>query len=190
MVVTYKQFSSIRKLENVIPQSKAHEFTPFNVKIGGFVEVISSKGEKLLCLVEDIYTYSYKKEEWFEFKLYCVHNDQTYFLEFEDDDQIEYFLSEEPIPDRKVPVSVGDIKYMADEEEGKFTYNNKTFYYEDDYKFKFKRASNPEKKEKAYVYEFEADDGTSFVMEDWGNGEYMYFLSERPQKVVVVSTGD
>jgi hypothetical protein len=98
-------------------------------------------------------------------------------------------LSEESIPERRSPVSAEKIKDLV-EEESSFSYKGKTFYYEDDYKFTFKRESKPDKKEKAYVYEFEADDGTSFVMEDWGNEEYMFFLSEQPQEVVVVSTGD
>jgi len=138
---------------------------------------------------EDIYTYKYKKETWNEFKLINVLTGEVAFLEFEKDDVIEYYFSGAPLKRNQWPVSPEEVEEMADEEEGEIYFGGKTFYYEDDYKVKFSRASNPEKEEKAYMYEFETDNGESLTYEKWDKNDFEVYFSKPIDRVEIVCLG-
>jgi len=168
----HKMFDTLRGLMNPIPVGDRYKADPFAVVIGGYVSI---KGH--LCKVEDIYTYSYKKEKWNEFKLYDIVEDKTIFLEFEMDDTLSFSLSEDKLPTRRMPVTYSEIEYMVDAEKGSFEFEGNTFYYEDDYFAKFRRMSDPDKKEKVAIYEFESEDGECFTVERWNEDDFEAFHS-------------
>jgi len=144
MQVSNKQFDIIRKIKNVIPETKRHNYDVFDIKV---------------------------------------------VLEFEKDDVIEYYFSGAPLKRNQWPVSPEEVEEMADEEEGEIYFGGKTFYYEDDYKVKFSRASNPEKEEKAYMYEFETDNGESLTYEKWDKNDFEVYFSKPIDRVEIVCLG-
>lgn len=116
--------------------------------------------------VDDLYCNSYKKENWNELQLFNLKTGETRYMEVSKDDRVELCLTEKTLKMSSLPVRILDIEDMAEEEEGEFTFNGKTFYYEDDYEFNFRRNGS-DKSEKVYLYEFESEDETYLSIEDW-----------------------
>jgi hypothetical protein len=189
---TNQQFKILRQLKNVIPENERHNFSITDIKIGGFLR-IKFYGKDSLFYVEDIYTYKYKKEKWYELKLFNVLTGETSFLEYEIDDTIEYYFTEKSLKKREWPASLSEIQDMAEEEDGSIYFNGVEYWYEDDYKAKFTRASS-DKEEKVYIYEFEPDNeedgGISFELWDDGDGEAFFYKKLDPTIIEVVSTGN
>jgi len=177
-----KDFNSLRKLNNIIPVKERSKFTVFDIKVGGAVLV-----DQILYLVEDIYTYTYKKESWYEFKLKNVKTGEIAFLEFEEEDYIEYSFSKDALKRKDWPISVSEIEELVEHEEG-FTFNGQSFFYEDDYKATFQRSSKSDK-EKVYLYEFESDNGDYLTFERWSDNDFEAYFSTSPNEVSVVSLG-
>lgn len=122
--------------------------------------------DQMTFFVDDVYHNSYKKESWKELQLFNLLTGETRYLEVSKDDRIELCLTEKTLKMSVLPVRILDIEDMAEEEEGEFNFNGKTFYYEDDYEFNFQREGS-DKSEKVYLYEFESEDETYLSVEDW-----------------------
>lgn len=183
-MISNKQFEVVRSISKVIPEADRHKYDVFDVNIGGVIKLGS-----FFYFVEDIYTYRYKKETWNEFKLFNIQTGEVAFLEFEKDDVIEYYFSGKPLKRSQWPASPEEVEEMADEEDGEIWLGGKAFYYNDDYKVKFSRLSDPDKEEKAYIIEFEAYNGDSIVYERWGKNDYEVFFSNKIENVEIVSLG-
>ena len=90
------------------------------------------------------------------------------------------------------PISLEEVEDIVDMEEGSFVFNGIEFWYEDDYKAKFKRMSS-EKEEKVYIIEFEAeneeDGGISFEIWEDGDSECFYYKKIDNANIEILSLG-
>lgn len=151
-------------------------FSLKDLKIGSFLRI---SGETFL--IEDNYIYSYKSDSWKEFQLINLRTGELRYLEIEEDDVITACITTSKIERRNFPISMDDVEEISENEDGYVKINGETFYYEDDYKIKFKREGR-EKTEEAYLYEFETESGKYLTIEEWNEGddEYSYeiFISQ------------
>lgn len=162
-----KLFSILREMGDLIPTEARAKLNIKNLKEGSFLKL---KGE--LFKVKAIFTYSAGKEKWYEYELFSISTGKTTYIEYEEDDKIDMYVTIDSFNIRDLPVSIDDIEYMADEEDGSFKFKGETFFYEDDYKASFSRNGESEK---VYLYEFSNEKENTFVtIEEWGSDQEGY----------------
>lgn len=163
MVKNYtKSFSALREMRDLLPKEERSKLNIKNIKEGSFVKLNGN-----LCLVKAIFTYSAGNEKWYEYELFAINSGKTIYIEYEEDDRIEMYLTIDSFNMRDLPVSSDDIEDMADEEDGSFNFKGTTFFYEDDYKATFSRNNESEK---VYLYEFSNEKEDTFLtIEEWGS---------------------
>lgn len=181
---TQKSFSELRTMGSLVPKQERFKKTIKDLKEGSFIKVNS-----LLCKVVAVFNYKSGGDEWFEYELFEIKTGRTFYIEYEEDDHVDMYITTKTIKQRDFPVSMDAIEDMSDEEEGSVIVDGMTFYYEDDYKATFSRNG---KSEKLYMYEFENENGTKFLsIEEWGNDqdgyEYQIFISEKLDMIEVLS---
>ena len=174
-----KEFDLVRSLVNPISANKRYKHTIKELKEGDFFTL-----DRLTYCVEEIYTYEERSKKgkvtwsWQEMKVFCIEKGESYYLEYEEDDKLEVYFSDEKIKLRELGVKIEIIKEYADEEEGYITYRGKKYIYEDDYKAYFIKKG--EEGILCKFYEFESEDGESLAVEEWpdeSGTDYEVYLS-------------
>jgi len=187
-----RQFDAIRQLdpENLIPKEERWKHNIKVVKQTGFI----CYGGKTYH-VKEVGSYQEFDEKyikasgrpWFELKLFCIDTGETVNLEWEEDDEIEVSMTLKELKfsdlrdDEGKAIDEDDLDQIADEEDGIF-FGGKKFEYKDDYAAKYYRNGVMERGDQVYMYEFEAQDGTSLAVEEWQSGgkeEYKLYLSSQ-----------
>jgi len=183
--MNYSQaFKSLRELNTPIIQKERFNYNIKSLKQGSFVKI---KGE--LFQVKNVFTYKEGKEQWFEYELFSISTGLITYIEYEEDDKIDMYITSETFNVRELPVSMDDVEDMADEESGKIELRMNTFYYEDDYQATFIKG---DVKDTVYLYEFSNESEDTFLtIEEWGNKtdgyEYQCFISKKLEEIEVVS---
>lgn len=138
-------------------------------------------------------------EPWTEFALIEIETGETCYVEWEQDDVLDIYLTRRQIRFRDLADESGaaideDDLDPATESEDSFFLDGREFAYEDDYAAIYSRGG---KDEPVYFYEFRADDGTVLTVEEWigrpasDNADYQIWLSERlePDAVEIIALG-
>ncbi len=188
------RFELIRKLKNPIPKENRHKYSIKDIKKNGFIKI-----DDKLYHVLPYGKFFDKKDEWFELKITCIDTGKSTYLEWEEDDELEIFLSIKELDfsdlkdDENEEIDEDDLNQITQEEDDIF-FNGKKFEYEDDYKASYLRARD-NKKFHIYLYEFEAKNGQNITIENWSNNDerpdYEIWLSkEIPSKSIeIISLG-
>jgi hypothetical protein len=175
-----KRFDELRTLVPV-DRDQRHKLKLTDLKKGSFIMFNGS-----VCKVVDEYTYRYKKEKWGELQLMSVDDEKIFYLEIEEDDVVEVFLTDKEIKLRDINISKSDIDDIVDEEEA-IKYNGVKYWYEDDYKVGFSRVGDTDE-ENCYLYEFESENDEYLTIEKWDNS-YEVFISRQidPKAIEIIS---
>lgn len=203
-----EQFAAIRTLGVTIPKKERFRFTVKDLAEGAFCRF-----EGKTYLVREASRYEEKakgkvKWTWYEFKLFCLETGETVYIEWEEDDRVEVYVTtgEYKLSDLTTTaggsITADDIEAISDKERGSVVFNSKslsftdgtTFSYDDDCGAEyFRNASSPA--EKVYLYDFEAKDGTCLTVEEWGSEaegyEYLVYLSRElnPDEIEIIYMG-
>jgi hypothetical protein len=169
-----KRFDELRSMKPV-SQDERYKLKVTDLQEGSFIK-LNNKTYK----VTDEFVYRYKKDRWTELQLMCVEDESIIYIEIEVDDEVEIYLTETELKLREIGVSKSDLEELVDE-EGSIKYGGIKYWYEDDYKVKFSRASDEDNTEDVYIYEFESDNDEYLTIEEW-DGSYEVFLSTELNK--------
>ncbi len=183
-----ERFNLIRKLKNPIPKEERYKYSIKDVGKDGFLKI---KGKTYSVL--PFGKFYDKSDEWFELKLTCIETGEETFLEWEEDDGLEIFLTIKELDfmhlkdEENKPIDEDDLDQITDDEDDIF-YDGKLFSYEDDYKANYLRTRDG-KNFKVYLYEFEAKDGSCITMENWSGNEdradFEIWLSSKISKTAI-----
>jgi len=110
-----------------------------------------------------------------EFRCLDLISGATAYFEWEEDDALLVYASERKLSftdladDAGKAVDEDDLEQIVDEEDSLFL-DGRQFHYDDDWAAMYTRSGR-QAGEKAYVYEFEADDGACLTIEEWNEGK-------------------
>jgi hypothetical protein len=195
-----EQFAATRQLSATIPLKDRYRFTIKDLTEGGFCRF-----EGLTYIVKEASRYEEKvkgkvKWTWYEYKLFCLETGETVYIEWEEDDRIEVFVTtgEYKLTDVfsaiGVPISADDIEAISEKGKGAILLKGTTFAYDDDCAAVYFRNSTAEG-EKVYLYDFESKEGICLTVEEWGSAsegyEYLVYLSKKlnPDEIEIIYTG-
>lgn len=134
------------------------------------------KYKNLLYLVESISIYTDNSGfTWKEFECYCIQEDTTIYIEVEEDDEIEVFITLKEISMSQLNKNEDQIEAISENESGTVMFENVAYEYEDDYKATW---SKNDESYKVYFYDFVNKNNNSLFLtvEEWNvaKNEYEY----------------
>ena len=191
-----RQFDAVRSMPEPIPARERYRYGIEQVGLGSYFRI----GGELQKVVSTSH-YEEKGSRWQELELFGLESGTQTYVEWEKDDEIEISLNGVELTLAAIGVTADEVEEMSDEEEGKISYDGRTYHYDDDYGATYHRdgtaggeGKGAGKGEKVYFYDFETSD-ECFVLtvEEWGDEasgyEYQVFLSEyiEPDAVEVLS---
>lgn len=166
-----------RKLEaaELIPEDQRFQYSPLDLRLGGFVRF-----EDRVWRVEERSSYQwasedyseYFEEPWYELKLVAVEDGEVLWLELEEDDRLQAWLTRggsrdlQQVRAQGTPLTPDRLETVL-WEEYPVSLDGQTFEYSDDYPAVFRRDTEEGKKERAYIYEYEGSDGQALTIEEW-----------------------
>ena len=202
-----KQFEQIRKIDptKIIPVQNRHQYAVTDLGQNSAFEL-----DGKTYLVAGIGTYretddTYKKEtgdSWQELKCYCLDDGTVHGLEIEADDgeiAIHFTLSEVKYnaltydDGKSIAKDSDDLDEIADQDED-VVFNGKTYEYDDDYAACY-YPQGDDKAQRAYFYEFLAEDDESLTIEVWvgatGKEDFEVYVSKSidPHSLEILSLG-
>lgn len=163
-----------------------------NVGKGGVIH-LRGIGENLEDYdVKILSKHIYREGESTWYELEGDTGDGKVWISYEEDDDLEITIKIKELKMREIGVKVDDLWEMDDEEEGKITYNNDKYYYEDSSEAVFYRFGSDDNAEKFYYWEFETDNSDKFIsVEKWGNDfEVTFSVPVRSSQITVYSLND
>lgn len=195
------QFASIRLLGATIPKKDRFRFTVKNLAEGSFCRF-----EGRTYLVKEASHYEEKvkgkvKWTWYEYKLFCLETGETVYIEWEEDDRIEVYVTtgeykiSDLLTDTGAPIDADGIEAISDKERGAIQLNGVLYSYDDDCGADYFRNASSSA-EKVYLYDFESKNGTCLTVEEWGSEaggyEYLVYLSKKlnPDEIEIIFTGN
>lgn len=178
------RLAAIRSMPAPIPASERYKHTIETVEAGGFFRL-----EGLTYRVQGRHAYrdgdGPNASEWWELELLCLQNGETAYLEWEKDDRIEASMSLKTLSWKDLrdedgeKVDEDDLEKIVEEEDS-LVYQKTTFEYDDDSQARFFRDGEEGEGEPVWIVDFEAKDGTTLTIEEWGGedgGDWEYDLS-------------
>ena len=182
-----RQFDAVRGMPEPIPPRERYRHGIQDLATGSYLRC---KGQ--LYQVVGISEYREKNEKWAELECFSLTSGETTTFEWEQDDEIEISINGPGMSLAEVGVSADQVEEMSDEEEGKISFDGRTYHYDDDYGATYFRGGSSEG-EKVYFYDFETkDEKFCLSVEEWGDEsagyEYKAFVSEylEPDAIEVV----
>jgi hypothetical protein len=185
-----RQFDAVRTMPEPIPVRERYRLGIEDLTVGSHLRC----GGQLYHVVA-IGQYKEKSEAWPELECFSLTSGETTYIEWEKDDEIEISVNGPELSLSDIGVTADQVEAMSEEEEGKITFEGRTFHYDDDYGATYHRdADSPG--DKVYFYDFETkDEKFCLTVEEWGDAnegyEYVAFVSEyvEPDAIEVVSLG-
>ncbi len=175
-----QRLDAIRTLTRAsrVPFGDRFKYAIKDVQSGGFVRLHDDVCQVMVSGRYDEWDENYKKKKEYashELRLLNMRTGQTVLMEWDEEDQtISACTSIQKLKWAELADEAGEVVDEDDLEEmgsgDGLKYIGKTFWYEDDWAAKYTQ-SGKSKSEKAWVYEFEADDGEMITIEEWGGGE-------------------
>ncbi len=199
-----KQLAHIRSVDpgTIIPAANRYQYDIKALGRGGTFRL-----ENRTYLVLESGTYKemddkfQKTFDWngHELRAVCLETGVLHHLDWEEDDEIEVSLTTKAIRFSELRYDDGepvardsdDLDEIA-QKKWEVVHRGKTYDYEDDYAAGYDKGGGG-KGEKAYFYEFEAEDGEQLSIEVWvqdnGRGEFQVFLSRpvSPDDIEVIA---
>ena len=182
-----RQFDGVRAMPEPIPLRERYRNGIEDVREGGYLRCAGQ-----LYRVVSISQYREKNESWSELEVFSLTTGDSTYLEWEKDDQVEISLSGPELSLSDLGVTSDQVEAMSNEEEGRISFDGRSYHYDDDYGATYFRSSGAEG-EPVYCYDFESkDEKYSLTVEEWGSEnegyEYSAFVSEyiEPEAVEVL----
>jgi hypothetical protein len=187
------RLDTIRQL-NVLPESKASKLSVKDLVQGSFLAM----GEDVFK-VESVSRYLDVKWSSFaprkndyvitELELFSVNSGDKVYLEWEEDDELEIFLTTDLVKLREISVSgktltTSLLEDIAEEEEGVVSVNGVSYEYseEDTWAGRFSKSGDLKDGTPMRAYEFESNDGKSLTIETWHED-----ADEKPDREAFIS---
>lgn len=133
-----------------------------------------------------------ENSEWYE--LEGDNGERKVWITLEHDDELEITIATRKLKLRDLPISRNDLDDMDEQGAGEFTFEGKTYYYENSNEASYFRGgdTSAENEEFFYYWEFETSDEDEFLtIEEWENGTTEVTISYpiRESQLKVYSTG-
>ena len=161
-----------------IPPAERFNHAIKDIAPGGFVRLRDDVCHVMAGGRYDEWNESYGKKLGYtshEYRLLNLSSGQTVLLEWDEEDgvvsasiSLNKLKWSELADEAGEAIDEDDLEEM-DSGDG-IKYNGKVFWYDDDWAAKYVPAGK-RNGEKAWIYEFEADDGDMLTIEEWGGGE-------------------
>ena len=171
-----KQLSKLRSLP--IDRSDFSLTQVTDLKKGSFF-----KYQNLLYLIESVSTYTDNSDfVWKEFECYCIQTDTVIYVEVEEDDEIEVFVTLKEISMNQLNKNEDQIEAISENESGSVIFEGVKYEYDDDYKATWNKN---DESYKVYFYDFvdKVDNSFCLTVEEWNiaKNEYEYkaYLSKQ-----------
>ena len=161
-----------------IPNADRFKYSVKDMQPGGFVRV---NGD--ICQVKsggryDEWDENYKKKQAYssqEYRLLNMRTGKQMLFEWDEEDHVvSAAISEKKLAWSELTDEAGEEMDEDDLEEigsgDGIKYNGKVFWYDDDWAAKYVSAGK-RFGEKAWIYEFRAENGEMITIEEWGGGE-------------------
>jgi hypothetical protein len=185
-----------------VPAGQRFKYTIKDLRPGGFVRLHDDVCHVMAGGRYDEWDESYAKKQAYtshEYRLKNMRTAQIVLLEWEEEDQVlRASASAKKLKWSELADEAGEAIDEDDLEEmgsgDGIKYRGKTFWYDDDWAAKY-TAAGKKKGEKAWIYEFEADDGEMLTIEEWGGGEkaddyeIWHCLAVDPNAIEIIATG-
>lgn len=173
-----KRREVISTMRNLIPKDERSAYSIKNLQKGSFLSI----GRKSY-LVESVGTYTEVKWKNFaakksqyvvtELELFCVTTGETIYIEWEEDDTVEAYITTSVLSIRDVKldgssVKRSDVEYIANEEEGVLSVSGKgSFWYDDDSSYAALYNSEKYTDIPVRMYEFSGEHDDQLTVEFW-----------------------
>jgi hypothetical protein len=172
-----RQFDAVRTMPEPIPPRERYQHGIEDVREGGYLRCAGQ-----LYQVVGISEYRERGESWSELEVFSLTSGGTTYLEWEKDDEVEISLNGPELSLSEIGVSADQVEAMSEEEEGRISFDGRSYHYDDDYGATYFRGDAAEG-EKVYFYDFETkDEKYCLTVEEWGDEsagyEYVAFVSE------------
>ena len=172
------RLDTIREL-NVLTESKARKLSVKDLVEGSFLEL-----DKNVFKVKSVSRYLDVKWSSFaprknnyvitEIELFSINSGEKGYLEWEEDDELEIYLTTDLVKLRDISVSgkiltTSLLEDIAEEEEGVVSFNGVSYEYseEDTWAGRFSKSGDLKDGIPMRAYEFESNDGKSLTIETW-----------------------
>tara|TARA_R110002072_G_scaffold163353_2_gene315825 strand:+ start:2750 stop:3370 length:621 start_codon:yes stop_codon:yes gene_type:complete len=172
------RLDTIREL-NVLTESKARKLSVKDLVEGSFLEL-----DKNVFKVQSVSRYLDVKWSSFaprknnyvitELELFSINSGEKGYLEWEEDDELEIYLTTDLVKLRDISVSgkiltTSLLEDIAEEEEGVVSFNGVSYEYseEDTWAGRFSKSGDLKDGIPMRAYEFESNDGKSLTIETW-----------------------
>lgn len=150
-----------------------------NVGAGGMIHISGIGPEMDEFDVKVIAKHLYREgaSSWYELEGESA--DGAVWIDLEDDDGLTLNITLKKMKLRDIGLSKRDLERMDDDEEGSFTFEGETYYYEDSDRAMFYRYGDETQGESFYYWDFENKAGNKFIgVEKWDDGAYDVSYSE------------
>lgn len=175
-----ERLDAIRTLtrENRVPPGDRFKYSVKDINPGGFVRLHNDVCHVMAGGRYDEWDEQYKKKKDYaahEYRLRNMRSGQIILLEWDEEDQVVSACAS--VKKLKWPELADEAGEAIDEDDLEemgsgdgIKYNGKDFWYDDDWAAKYV-PSGKRSGEKAWIYEFEAEDGEMLTIEEWGGGQ-------------------
>lgn len=186
-----EQFAAIRKMPTPIPPQSRFEHSIEEVGPGGYIRF---EGKSYRC--EGVNAYERDGFRWLELTLFCLNDAETYYLEWEKEDEVSVFVTRQKLTFAEAGIAGKEQLWeMSEEEEGEARFQGRVFYYHEDSAVTFFRDNKGEGTP-FHQYQFAEDGNRAYIsVEEWGDEdegyEHSIALSEKlePRAIETLVTG-
>lgn len=168
----WKMYKTRKKLnEQTQPDPTTDDLKLENVGPGGMIHLMNvgknMEEYDVSILSKSIYREG-ENTEWYE--LEGDNGERKIWITLEYDDDLDVTIATRKLKLRDLPISRADLDDMDEQGDGEFTFEGKTYYYENSNEGSYFRNgdTSPENEEFFYYWEFETSDEDEFItIEEW-----------------------
>ncbi len=165
-----EQFAAIRQMPEPIPPGDRHKYSIEDVKNGAYIRF-----EEKSYRVESTNVYERNGYRWPELVLYCLHDGETRYAEWEKEDEVSVYVSREKLSFAQVGLKgKEELWKISEDEEGVARYGERVFHYHEDSAVTFYRDDG-EQGVPFHQYLFAEEGSKAFIgIEEWGDEDDGY----------------
>jgi len=172
------RLDTIREL-NILPESKAKKLSVKDLVQGSFLELSENvfKVQSVSRYLDVKWSsFAPRKNDYIitELELFSIKNGKKSYLEWEQDDELEVFLTTDLVKLREISVAgrkltTALLEDIAEEEEGVISFKGVNYEYseEDTWAGRFSKSGDLKDGTPMRAYEFESNDGKCLTIETW-----------------------
>ena len=165
-----EQFAAIRQMPQPAPPGERHKYSIEDVKNGAYIRF-----EEKSYRVESTNVYERSGYRWPELVLYCLHDGETRYAEWEKEDEVSVYVSREKLSFAQVGLQgKEELWKISEDEEGVARYGERLFHYHEDSAVTFYRDDG-EQGVPFHQYLFAEEGSKAFIsIEEWGDEDDGY----------------